>query len=263
MEKLLLAWVMDITRGSARKLLMAILPYFQACAWHDGENIKKQLHSKVHDNNSHRPLTKLYHAVLNGAITPAQYQELAPRATPSSWFKYLNDNQFAPDFLPRLDRRCSALVDKPPGDTNNIPEHAHSVIKREGTPVASGEAVDHIMGPSTGDGSDGVSGRLLSEHFDVCEGRDDFPVYAARDILMGSLLRVVSDHALSMKQGLPVASDPQKTTPLPYIRDVEVSLVLSLCYQGCFVNIKVSVMFCQYFLCSSFCRLTVMVKCSS
>lgn len=77
------------------------------------------------------------------------------------------------------------------------------------------------MGPSTGDGSDGVSGRLLSEHFDVCEGRDDFPVYAARDILMGSLLRVVSDHALSMKQGLPVASDPQKTTPLPYIRDVE------------------------------------------
>ena len=82
LEQSLLTWVVDISRGSARKLLKATLPFLQVCAWHDGENVKTHLHAKVHDNTSHRPLTKLYHAVLNGTITPAQYEELAPRSTP-------------------------------------------------------------------------------------------------------------------------------------------------------------------------------------
>ncbi len=113
MEQSQLAWLMDISRGGARKLLMSTLTYFQSCSWHDGENVKKQLHSKVHDSTLHRPLTK-YHAVLSGTVTPAQYEQLAPRATPPSWLTYLRDNRFSTSLLPRLDRRISALVDKPP-----------------------------------------------------------------------------------------------------------------------------------------------------
>ena len=224
LEQSLLTWVVDISRGSARKLLKATLPFFQVCAWHDGENVNTHLHAKVHDNTSHRPLTKLYHAVLNGTITPAQYEELAPRSTPQP-FKYLRENQFSSAFLPRLDRRISALVDKPPGDTNNVAEHAHSTVKREGIPVASGETVEHMVGTSTGNGSDGFSGRLLADYIDVCTRLDDRPVYAARDALEDTLKRIVSDHALSLKPrpaDLLAADSGQNN---PFIRDVTVSML--------------------------------------
>ncbi len=42
--------------------------------------------------------------------------------------------------------------------------------------MASGEAVEHIVGDVTGDGSDGISGRMLIDYNKACERVDDLPV---------------------------------------------------------------------------------------
>lgn len=81
------------------------------------------------------------------------------------------------------------------------------------------------MGTSTGNGSDGFSGRLLADYIDVCTRLDDRPVYAARDALEDTLKRIVSDHALSLKPrpaDLLAADSGQNK---PFIRDVTVSML--------------------------------------
>ena len=211
-----LAWLRDITRGSANKLLLAIMTHFQACSWHDGENIKKELHAKVRDSALHRTLTRLYHSVLNGKVPPEQYAILAPDDTPPAWITYLRENQFSSSLLPRLDHRLRSLVDAPPGDTNNVAERDHNVAKSGNIPVAAGEAVEHFAGKSLGDGSDAFSARLYRDYQNIIAGHEDRPQYAARDELMDGVIDISTRHCQSLA---PSKSGPPVT---PFIRVVEV-----------------------------------------
>lgn len=159
----------------------------------------------MRDASLHEQLRRLYRDVTSCAITPAQYELLAPRNTPQEWFQYLRTHQFTVAQLPRLCHPLRELFDAPPGKTNNVSEHMHADAKAGDIPSAPGDILCFVLGPPNGAPSGFVFSRW-QRRADVLSAREDLPQYAARSELTQSVAHMASLHAAS--HTAPLRADP-------------------------------------------------------